>query len=150
MKNVKTFRNLIILVLILSLGINIFLYVKYSYLKNTMVEIERVTMNLYCSEFRHISNSSFKVLSEDKLSESLDKINLVTAYVHSIAEVRRSSAVHTLDRIAFNLKIQIEMLQMFVKKRGVENKLAKDLHSTFIKELEDVIDIIEEHSCNQK
>ncbi len=71
MNNKKAFKSLIILVLLLSLGTNIYLCVKYYYLKKYIGQMERYAKNSYCSEFRLISNSSYKVLSEDKLSDSL-------------------------------------------------------------------------------
>lgn len=143
MNNKKAFKSLIILVLLLSLGTNIYLCVKYYYLKKYIGQMERYAKNSYCSEFRLISNSSYKVLSEDKLSDSLVKVDKASAYVYPIAAISRSTIADSIEEITFELKKQIDMLLSVVRKHGVENEFAIKLHRTVINELEEVVDIIE-------
>ena len=134
--------------MLLSLGNNIYLYVKYRYLKKDVTEMERYAKNSYCTEFRLMSNSSYKVLSEDKLTDSLMKIDKAIAYVSAMGSVDRYTITYKLGRIALELQKQMEMIQMVVRKHGLENEFAKELHSTVINELEEVVDIIEEDSVD--
>lgn len=72
-----------------------------------------------------------KNISEDKLSDSLVKIDRASAYVYPIAAISRSTISDRLEEIAFELKKQMDMLLSVVRKHGVENEFAKKLHCRF-------------------
>lgn len=110
--------------------------------------MERYAKNSYCTEFRLMSNSSYKVLSEDKLSISLVKIDKAIDYVSAMGSVDRYTLAYKLKRIALELQKQMEMIQMVVRKHGVENEFAKELHRTVINELKAVVDVIEEDNVD--
>ncbi|HOQ02176.1 MAG TPA: hypothetical protein PK033_15645 [Acetivibrio sp.] len=62
--------------------------------------------------------------------------------------IDRYTIADRLERIALELQKQMEMIQMVVRKHGVENEFAKELHSTVISEFEEVVDIIEEDNVD--
>lgn len=148
MKNIKIPRYLIILVLLLSLGTNIYLYVKYSDEKKDMANAERYAKNLYHSEIVDISNDSYRVLSEDKVSLSLEKIDKASAYIWAVENGGSQPILSLLKSISSELTRQIGILYAVVRKNGVEDEFAKELHSTIINELIEVESIIREDNVD--